>query len=251
MSTLREKAGAIVYDWLPFELRLRRDWTHVRNRNEHVDIDTSGVRCDWRWTSDLHIARVFPSTGLRLMRTAFDQWPIAFGDTIAEESSPRVSFVIGHRGQERLPHLLATIRSIAGQRDVPVECIVVEQSETPETRVHLPQGVRYVHTPVPPSLPFCRSSAFNAGARVARGEVLVLHDNDTIVPRAYAQAASEAIALGFDFANLPRFVFYLRGSNVSFGEPPENVVQNTQDCSIVAQRDTYFDIDGYDEAFIG
>src|SRR6185436_299576 len=151
MSTFREKAGALFHDWLPFELRLRRGWTRIRNRDERVDIDASGVRCDWRWTSDLHIARVFPPAGLRLMRTAFAQWPIAFADDVPRHERPRVSFIIGHRGLERLPHLLKTIRSIAGQRDAAVECIVVEQAEAQQAREHLPAGVRYVHTPVPVS----------------------------------------------------------------------------------------------------
>ncbi len=127
MSALRQKAGVLAYDWIPFEMRLRRDWTHIRNRHERVDIDASGVRCDWRWTSDLHIANVFPSAGLRLMRKAFAQWPIAMEDAPSRASTPRVSFIIGHRGMERLPHLLTTIRSINGQ-SAATECIVVEQS---------------------------------------------------------------------------------------------------------------------------
>jgi len=251
MSTFREKAGALFHDWLPFELRLRRGWTRICNRDERVDIDASGVRCDWRWTSDLHIARVFPPAGLRLMRTAFAQWPIAFADDVPRHERPRVSFIIGHRGLERLPHLLKTIRSIAGQRDAAVECIVVEQAEAQQAREHLPAGVRYVHTPVPVSLPYCRSSAFNAGAHHARGDVLILHDNDIVVPRDYAAAAANSIDAGCDFANLIRFLFYLRSTDVTFDAPPERVVQNTQGGSIVACRNAYFDIGGYDEGFIG
>jgi len=251
MSTLREIAGVLVYDAIPFELRLRRDWTRIRNRNERVDANASGVRCDWRWTSDLHIARVFPSAGLRLMRKAFAEWPIAFGDAIVDEPSPRVSFLIGHRGHARLPHLLHTIRSIAGQRDTSIECIVVEQSPRPEVAGALPTGVRYIHTPVPESLPYCRSWAFNVAARAARGDVLILHDNDTVVPSRYAAAAYDAIAAGYDFANIVRFVFYLRSTEPTLDEPPERAVQNTQGLSVIARRNAYFAIGGYDEAFVG
>lgn len=240
-----------MYDWLPFELRLRRNWTHIRNRSECIDADASGVRCEWRWTSDLHIAAVFPSAGLRLMRAAFAQWPIGFAAAVPETDAPRVSFIIGHRGLGRLPHLLATIGSIAAQHGTPVECIVVEQSAAPETRPHLPPGIRYVHTPVEASRPYCRSCAFNAGARQARGEVLVLHDNDIVVPALYATAALETIAAGADFANLIRFLFHLREVKVTLDAPPERVVQNTQGGSIVARRDAYFDIGGYDEDFVG
>ncbi|HJQ19364.1 MAG TPA: glycosyltransferase, partial [Gemmatimonadaceae bacterium] len=183
MSTLREKAGALLFDWIPFELRLRRDWTRAHNRNERIDVDRHGVRCEWLWTSDLHIAEVFPSTGRRLMRAAFARWPIALADDVPAHDAPRVSFLIGHRGAERIPHLLTTIRSIAGQRGVPFECIVVEQSETIEARALLPAGVRYVHDAVAAGAPYNRSRAFNAGARAARGDVLILHDNDMVVPR--------------------------------------------------------------------
>lgn len=251
MSTLRHKVGAMVYDWIPFELRLRRNWTHIRNRHDSVDIDGDGVRCDWRWTSDLHIANVFPSTGRRLLRTAFAQWPLALEENLAETETPRVSFIIGHRGVARLPHLLNTIRSIAGQRGVPVECVVVEQSPQQEARQHLSRGVRYLHTPVDVSQPYNRSRAFNSGARLARGDVLILHDNDVVVPRDYAATAAKAIDAGYDFANLIRFLFYVRGSEASFEEPPERIVENTQGGSVVARRSAYFDIGGYDEEFIG
>src|SRR5215212_1318543 len=251
MSTLREKAGVLLYDWLPFEWRLRRDWTRIRNRNERLDINPLGVRCDWRWTSDLRIGLIFPSTALRLMRAAFADWPIAFDDALAEEPTPRVSFLIGHRGRARLPHLLRTLESIAGQRGTSVECIVVEQSPVREIEEVLPKGVHYIHTPIPASLPYCRSWAFNVAARAARGEVLILHDNDTVVPARYAAAAYGAIASGHDFANIARFVFYLRNANVTLDEPPERVVQNTQGVSVIAKRDAYFAIGGYDEAFVG
>jgi hypothetical protein len=251
MSTLRQKAGALLYDWIPFELRLRRDWTRIRNRNERIDVAGGGVYCDWRWTSDLYIAHVFPSTGRRLMQAAFAQWPVAFADDIPAHDRPRISFIIGHRGAERIPHLLATIRSIAGQRDVSFECIVVEQSERIEARAHLPARVRYVHDAVAGAEPYNRSRAFNVGARAARGDVLVLHDNDIVVPRGYASAAAKVMDRGADFANLIRFLFYLPGTDVRFDSPPERVVQNTQGGSIVAQREAYFDIGGYDEAFLG
>ncbi len=104
---------------------------------------------------------------------------------------------------------------------------------------------------MPSSTPYNRSAAFNAGARSARGDVLVLHDNDIVVPRDYAAAAAAAIDAGFEFANLIRFLFYMRGTEIAFDAPPERVVQNTQGGSIVARRDAYFDIGGYDEEFVG
>ena len=85
---------------------------------------------------------------------------------------PDVSFIIGHRGRERLPHLLATLESIAGQEGTSVECLVVEQDVQAHLLGHLPAWVRYLHTPPPtPNLPYCRAWAFNVGVRQARGAV--------------------------------------------------------------------------------
>ena len=250
--SLRKKIGALLYDWPPFELRMRAGgdaWLKIRNRNERITVapDGPGVRCDWRFTSELHIANVFPSAGVRLMRRALQRWPVAMGDAPAAASAPDVSFLIGHRGLERLPQLLATCRSIAGQSGAAVECIVVEQSNAPEVREALPGWVQYVHTPLPrPDLPYCRAWAFNVAARHARGAVFVLHDNDMLVPERYAAEALRQVRGGWAFVDLKRFLFYL-----SEAETLATVVQNAQGGSIVAARDAYFDIGGFDESFVG
>src|SRR5882672_9865197 len=149
--SFRSRAGAVQYDLPRFALSMRSGrWIDMRNRNERVTGDGRGVRCEWEFTSDLHVAAQFPSAGARLMRSAFAQWPIALRESpVRRAATPVVSFVIGHRGLARLPHLLATLHSIAGQTDVQVECIVVEQSSTPEIASRLPSWVRYIHTPTP------------------------------------------------------------------------------------------------------
>lgn len=256
LRRLRQRAGALLYDWPPFERRLRTGaWLEIRNRNERIVSDGRGVRCEWRYTSDLHIARVFRSAGARLMRRAFAEWPAVMRDAPAT-GTPRVSFLIGHRGAERMPHLLATLRSIAGQ-NVPVECIVVEQSATRELDV--PPWVRYVHTPVPAEQPYSRARAFNAAARYARTRVLVCHDNDMLVPERYAAEALARIEEGWQFLDLKRFLFYLdeqETARVFAGEAlPTNVattiVQNARGGSIVADSDAYRAIGGFDPAFVG
>ena len=245
-SSLRLRAGALLYDWPRFELNLRTSWIAIRNRNERLTLDGRGARCEWVHTSDLHIAKVFPSAGARLMRRAFQDWPIVFRDALAPSSTPDVSFVIGHRGLDRLQHLLATLRSIAGQQDASVECIVVEQSLAPEIAASLPSWVRYFHTPA--NEPYNRAWAFNAGAREARGSVLVLHDNDMICPARYAAEAAERAREGWSFLELKRFLFYLDALDARV---PENVLQNAQGGSIAAARDAYFAIGGFDESFVG
>lgn len=266
---LRRLLGVLLYDVPAFEMRLRSlgrfaghpsSWTLIKNRSEEIDDNGSGVRCRWQFTSELHIANVWPAAGRRLMRQAFTQWPVCFQrspSAIAE--SPRVSFVIGHRGRARLPHLLTTLQSIAGQ-SIEVECIVVEQTLEPEIREDLPSWVRYIHTPIPHAgFDYSRSWTLNVGASSARGDVLILHDNDMIVPREYAAEALRRIGEGWEFLDLKRFTFYLREDDslrvFAAGELspalPSTVVQNLKGASIVALRDAYFSIGGFDETFVG
>lgn len=272
MSLLRKirlRAGAAVYDWPRLEATLRgigpngrvaSPWIAMRNRDERLTLDGRGARCEWQYTSDLHIAKVFPSAGARLMRRAFRDWPIDQADAPPLSEHPDVSFVIGHRGLDRLPHLLATLRTIAGQREARIECIVVEQSSVPEIASRLPSWVQHVHTPLPSAgVPYNRSWAFNAGARLARGNVLILHDNDMLCPARYAAEALERSREGWAFLDLKRFLFYFDQTTTRElfetgripSRRPENVLQNAQGGSIIATRDAFFALGGFDESFVG
>lgn len=267
--------GALLYDWPGFELRLHglgqfRDpehpWIWIRNRNEtlRASDDGRGVHCEWRWTSDLHVAKVFRSTGRRLMQRSIRDFPIAFADSPRSLSSrPEVSFVVGHRGAERLPLLLATVASIAAQAGAAVECIVVEQTDDPVAQNAVPSWVRYVHTPLPrPDLPYCRSWALNVGARKARGDLIVFHDNDMLVPRSYAAALLARYRVGWEFIDLKRFIFYLseagstsllaRSDAAAGAHGVETVVQNlVAGGSVAASASAFSRIGGFDESFIG
>ena len=263
--TPKQKLGALVIDWPRFEWSVRTRWLEVKNRKERLEAspDGRGVDCRWPWTSDLHVAKVFPALGRRLAQRAFRDWPIGFAQQPAKSAgAPRVSFVIGHRGRERVPQLKATLSTIAAQEGVAFECIVVEQSLHSEVRDALPEWVNYLHTPIShPRMPYCRSWTLNAGARVASGEVLVLHDNDMLVPRAYASEILARYASGYEVINLKRFVFYLAESDsraiasnrsIEIGEPMDAVVQNLEaGGSVAVSRDAYMAIGGYDESFVG
>lgn len=272
--SFKQKLGAIVYDLPRFLWAMRppsrHAWVLMRNRNERLSSvpgrrSPCGVACDWQWTSDLHLPKLFPQLGLRLMKRALRDWPIeSRGEPERPEGkcSPALSFVIGHRGMERLPHLLCTLRSIAAQRGVSFECVVVEQSIRPEIRDQLPGWVRYVHTPLPYSeMPYSRAWAFNVGARAARAEALVLHDNDMLVPRDYAKEVIARLEDGYEVMNLKRFIFYLSethsagvlsGKEPVVQQPPQVVVQNLEaGGSVVITREAFFAIGGFDEAFCG
>jgi hypothetical protein len=254
-----------VLDVPRFEWWLRRSWIRIRNREERLQLapDGRGVACPWRWTSDLHVAKVFPVLGSRLLQRATAAWPITFADAPPEAGGDvEVSFVIGHRGADRLPQLLATLRTIAAQRDVRCECIVVEQSAQSEAGPRLPSWVRHVHTPLPSAaMPYCRSWAFNVGARSARGAVLVFHDNDLLVPERYAAEVRDRHREGYEVVNLKRFIFYLSerhsrdtetAGRLSATTPPVAIVQNAVGGgSVAVARDAFFAIGGYDESFVG
>ncbi len=178
-----------------------------------------------------------------------------------QETSPVVSFIIGHRGTERLPHLLATLGSIAAQVDIPCECILVEQSNNTDVKDQLPSWVNYVHTPLPYStMPYNRAWAFNVGARAARGEILVFHDNDMLAPIDYAREIVARVKEGYEVINLKRFIFYFGQSDSSrlFATgalETENgmaaIMQNAFGGSVAALRSTFFSIGGFDESFAG
>lgn len=271
---LRHKLGAIAYD-LPRFVRAMMPgraissdaaaWVYYCNRDERLLVapGRQGVACDWQWTSDLHIAKVFPSLGLRLMKRALTDWPITLQpEPEGQTAPPDISFIIGHRGQARLPHLLLTLQSLAAQSQVAYECIVVEQSAVPEIQSALPTWVRYVHTPLPQAdMPYCRSWTFNVGAKLACGKLLVLHDNDMLVPNQYAAELLARYEEGYEVINLKRFVFYLAeahtlrmfSTNTLLSTvAPEVIVQNLEaGGSIAIARDAYFAIGGFDESFIG
>jgi glycosyltransferase involved in cell wall biosynthesis len=272
--TFKQKLGAIAYDLPGYTKAMRRadrtmtraSWLFIHNRNERLIKDDRGMgaQCDWQWTSDLHIAKVFPRLGRNLMRRALRDWPIMLDAAPAAERGEhvQVSFVIGHRGRSRVPHLLATLRSIAAQRNVTFECIVVEQSYLPEIKESLPDWVRHVHAP-PPRLEtaYCRSLALNHGVSMAQGSVLILHDNDLLVPCDYASEVIKRVEEGYEVINLKRFIFYLSGAHsrnvcvsgeLDFGEPPESVMQNAQaGGSLAVTREAYQALGGFDESFVG
>jgi hypothetical protein len=241
------------------------NWLAVRNRTERLDPapDGNGYRCDWQWTSDLHAPKILPFLGSLLMKRALADHPIRnLSQPETSSNKFEVSFIIGHRGMARLPHLLATLESIAGQQNVPFECIVVEQEAESQLTGYLPSWVRHIHTPPPsPNMPYSRSWAFNVGVKLARSNALVLHDNDMLVPADYAAQILARINQGHEAINLKRFIFYLKEGHTQavfaghaslFEDAPDSIVQNLEaGGSIAITRAAYERIGGMDESFIG
>lgn len=266
MGKARLMAGVLVKDVALYAASLLATgdgYQRIRNRDEHLTAspDGAGWRCDWQWTSELHAPKHIPLLGRLLLRRALAAHPVAFADRPRAAGEPQVTFIIGHRGRARLPHLLATLRTIAAQSDVAVECIVVEQDAETTLAGVLPSWVRHVHTPPPvASMPYCRAWAFNVGARVARSPLLVLHDNDMLAPASYATHALRHAAQGYEVMNLKRFIFNLReAASLDVARDAvrpehadvETIVQNAAGGSIAITRDAFDRIGGMDESFVG
>jgi hypothetical protein len=264
---LRSFLGVILKEWIPYRRMLSGSsgaYLKLCNRNERLEPspDGRGYCCDWQWTSDLHAPKYLPFLGLRLMKRALAEHPIRRAAAGVSTSTPDVSFIVGHRGLDRLPHLLAVLESIAGQQGSSVECVVVEQDFYPRLAGKLPAWVRHIHTP-PPSIdmPYSRSWTFNVGAKHARSPVLVLHDNDMLVPANYAASILEQVRQGYQVVNLKRFIFYLSeqhsrsifdGKAGITDDAPSSIVQNLEGGGSVAiTREGFQQIGGMDESFVG
>lgn len=265
---IRRVAGAALFDvpsWRHVLAGRPGAWLQVSNRADGIQVlpDGSGVRLDGPWTSQLHAAKTLPWLGRRLFESAITEHPVK----LAQEPSwdvraePEVTVVLGHRGASRLPHLQATLRSLAGQSGAVTEVIVVEQSTESEVGNALPAWVRHVHQPWPPGLGFGRSHAFNLAVGKARADVLVFHDNDMLVPSSYVASILRRVREGYEVVNLKRFVFYLTETDTEafFATgilPPransEGVVQNLLGGgSVAATRAAFEGIGGFDEEFVG
>ena len=271
-TRLRQLMGVAVLDWPHFQKVLWEPtsagqatapgWVALHNRIEQLSTNPHGpgVRCDWQWGSELHACTVWPSLGRQLMRKALHDWPIKFANIPPRSSGPRVSFIFAHGGRSRLPQLQRTIQSVFAQQEVEIECVVVDQSPVPLIG-ELPAQVVYRHLSkegVPSG--WHKSWAYNVGARLASGEILVFQDGDICVPQRYgAEVARTILKEGYDAASLQRFLFYLdpqatRQMDVidhpNLRQNPERVFQNWKGGTIAVRRDAFFSLGGFDEGFV-
>ncbi len=265
---LRDHLGVWLKDRWRWERCLRsssRSYLSLANRTETLEPapDGSGYTCRWAFTSRLHAPAVQPHLAQRLLRRCLADAPIGRQATPPDcPATPKLSVLIGHRGTERLPLLLATLESLAAQDDVALECLVIEQDSEVRIAAKLPTWVRHIHAPLSdPDAPYNRSHTFNIGARQARSPVLLLHDNDMLVPRGYGRRILQRIESGFAVVNPKRFIFYLpcelsqqviRGEVPFDQQPADYIVQNLEaGGSLAITTQAYLELGGMDEQFSG
>jgi len=220
MRRLRSTVAALALDALPFEWRLHHQWEAIHNRGERLTLD------DRR--------------GVRC------DW----------KWTSSIQYC------DLFPHAAARLLRVAA-REWPIkfaECLVVEQSAHPEVRDALPAWVRYLHQKVSSGTPYSRAAAFNAGVACARGDIVVLHDNDLLMPAAYATEILMHASRGVEAIDLKRFVFYLpavdsarvvAARSVDPARRCDSVLQNAHGGSIAITKAAYDAIGGFDESFVG
>ena len=242
-------------------------WAWNRNRDDQIKLGPNGegIECQWRFTRSLHLTRVFPSLSPLLLRKMLSDYPVQLLEQPVPPSirgEPEVSFVIGHRGTTRLPHLMLTLMSIAAQQGLSIECIVVEQSYEQQLFGVLPSWIRYHFTRTPSAnYLYNRSWALNEGVRLARGSIVILHDGDMLVPTEYAAEMKRQVDAGYDVVNLKRFIAFLDEFSTKFvfdknsiSGPlrSEQMMANaTAGGSIGLRRDAFYAIGAMDEEFVG
>lgn len=235
----------------------------MRNRMERLSegpIPDSYV-CLWPYTSRLRAVETWPFVGKSILKRVSTDYEFRYADNNAAENI-EISVIIGHRGLERLDLLLGTIKSIAAQKQVGLECIVVEQDSFPLVDQYLPKWVKYVFQESTGGREkYNRSAAFNLGSRQASGRILLLHDNDMIIPTNYCYQIVSLHKLGYEALNIKRFVFYLSKDdtkkvltsvqNISCCSPLY-IVQNLEaGGSVAISKEAYTYIGGMDEDFVG
>jgi GT2 family glycosyltransferase len=262
----RELLGVIILDWWGYEQLInkgRDGYLEIRNRTEKLAAgpDNKGYVCLWPFTSKLHAASVWPYLGKRLLKEGLDNTSFIFRKNRIRDAYVDLSIIVGHRGMERLPHLLCTLSSLAGQSGVSIECIVVEQDSERRIQKYLPPWVEYAFQGSKGGKEgYNRSAAFNFGAEIAKGRILLLHDNDMLVPETYCKEIRSIVEKGYQVVNPKRFVYYLTKrhsetimeSRRLMVNKPEYIVQNLEaGGSVAITKEAYLHIGGMDESFVG
>lgn len=266
LKILYKQVGTIIFELPKYVRYVRREnrYLCITNRYERISLGPTGVGyvCLWPYTSKLHAPMLFPRLGQEMLRVACKDWEFSESDEVAIKANCEITVIIGHRGRERIGHLMTTLRSIAAQREINIECIVVEQDSESILEDYLPGWVRHIfQRDMGNGDKYNRAAAFNCGVTHAKGEIILLHDNDMIMPREYCKEIISIYRMGYEVINLKRFVFYINKTDSakimqSFEAikdyKPEYIVQNLEaGGSVAITKKGFLQIGGMDEGFVG
>ena len=239
-------------------------YLEIRNRMERLGRGpkSNSYTCLWPYTSRLTAVERWSFIGRSILRRCIRDYEFRLDSPKYNSESVDISVIIGHRGLERKDLLLATLGAIGSQAGVSIECIVVEQDNTPKIKKILPSWVRYVFQESKGGHDgYNRSAAFNVGARHACGKILLLHDNDMLVPTLYCKEIVALTSEGYEVLNIKRYVIYLSNQDTQRVIEsilslrfctPLYIVQNLEaGGSMAITKDAYFSVGGMDEDFIG
>jgi|GEM_PF-708044 len=266
LSSLKEKLGCWLHERWRTELAIwpirSFDWLDLCNRGEAISRDriSGGRICEWRDSSQLTVSRVFPDIGHRLLMRCLRRWPLAlnFDQPVSRSNSPEASVLVAVGGTDRLRQFQTVLASLRGQSHQAMEIIVVEQSMTPELNSQLPSDVRYLHDRQEVGVEFNKSKALNVAARAARGQFLMIHDADYVVPKDYVAECCRVLQQ-VEGVRPSRFNFHLdQTSTEAFMRDlkwptacyPEFIVQNNP-TPMALRASSYWEIGGHDESFVG
>jgi glycosyltransferase involved in cell wall biosynthesis len=165
-------------------------------------------------------------------------------------SEPVVSIIIpAHDEEALLGATLAALRTAIETLDVPVEIVVVDDASTDRTaEIARAAGAQVVGVTLRHI-----AAARNAGARAARGELLIFVDADTIVPAAVLRGALAAMyggaagggAPAVADADSPPWVGTAMRAVVGF----MRIVKWAAGCFVFARRDAFERAGGFDERY--
>jgi hypothetical protein len=241
-----------------------RSWLDLANRDESLRPDsvTGGRLCDWSDSSSLTVEKMFPKVGLRLLATAFRDWPIGLcpeDERLARASEPEVSLLIPIGGSDRLPQFKLCLAAARAQRGASVEIVVVEVSDEPTLASSLPEDVTYLHVvPLTPEAGFNKSRALNQAAATARGRFLVVLDADMLVPRDFCREVARVLE-HVEVTRPARLLFNLdqaatqalvQSSKFESISGLEGIFANTPN-PIAVRASTYREVGGHDESYAG
>jgi len=236
-------------------------WQRLRNRHEVIEVQQDAVSCEWRDSSMLTVAKMFPDCGARLCRGAAAEWPFSHAASDVSDKLP-IAVIIPVSGAGRWDRLQYVIAHVVSQKGGAAEVIVVEHSPTSELGELLPDGVRYCHEQRTVGEPFNKSLAMNRGAAQAKSPVLAFLDGDCVISQRQLADVTEKLDAGgiWEAVRPIRFLFLLgeadtrrlvSGSSVESISDVREVQQNFPGLFTCVRRDVYWEIGGHDERFEG